>query len=305
MDSARAAGLACAPMARPSPIGWLLALALAPGCPGDPAEPARAGSGSRGVVFRRRVPQPGTVIVARRHQRSRLELSQRRGGKRMTVVQGTDQRVETRTTVLVATDAAVTRKRVEYVGGASEQRIGDRVQRVPNPLLGKTYVLEARDAGLHVGGSDGAPVSDYERELLEREHGNLGRPSAFAALLPRRPVAPGERLRPDPETLARAFGQAGVQVRDASFVLQSLGEQDGRRLGTFRVAVTLVEEDEQTHRETRLGGRVVLRVDTCWPVAVELSGPIEIEGRSPDPSDLHGRGEVSLQVSTQYESNGG
>jgi len=207
--------------------------------------------------------------------------------------------------VLATRGAAVTKKKVEYLDGQSEQRVGDRVQQVPNPLLGKTYLLESRGGQLRVSRPDGAPVSDYERERLELEHANLGRPSAFASLLPDREIRVGERLTPDPGTLAEAFGKHDVQVEQASIVLEAVDDEAREPVGKFRLSMKLVESGERTVRETELRGTVVIQIETGWPVLVDLSGPVRLEGAPPNPTELSGTGEVSLRVQTRYESNGG
>jgi len=240
-------------------------------------------------------------MVVERSQESRIELSERRSRKLVSIVQGTLGRVKTRTTILATQGAAVTKKKVEYLEGQSEQRVGDRVQRVPNPLIGKTYVLESRGGKLLISRPGGAAVSDYERERLELEHANLGRPSAFASLLPEGAVRPGERLTPDPATLAEAFGKHDVQVEQASIVLEAVTDEGGEAVGKFRISMKLVESDERTVRETELGGTVLIQTETGWPVLVDLSGPVRLEGSPPNANELSGKGQVSLRVQTHYE----
>jgi hypothetical protein len=246
-----------------------------------------------GVVFGRSAPKVGTVFLTESQQTLRVELEQRQGKQKVQLVQASSQRTKTRITILAVSGTAVTREKVEYLEGRSEQRLGDRVQDVPSPLVGKTYVLEARQGSLRATGADGAPVSDYESERLAQNHPNLGRPSGFIAILPDRPLTVGERLTPDAGALADAFGKRGVEVRDASLVLESAGEG----VGQFAVSFVLIETRENTTTETTLGGSVMLQADTSWPLETKLRGPVRVTG----PDELSGAGEVSIEVHTSAE----
>jgi hypothetical protein len=258
-------------------------------------------SDASGATFTPRVPHPGSVRIDESLNRVRLELSQRQDNRTTTVVQQTTQRLKTRTTVLAANEAAVTKKRVEYLQGLREQRLGDRVERVTNPLQGKTYLLEIQGGRLLATGPRGESISDYERELLVEQNPHLGKPSGFAVLLPHRPLGIGERLTPDPAALAEVFAAPGAEVREAYIVLIAVVEQQGGRQGRFEVGFTVVDAREQSIVETQLGGTVVLQADTCWPLEVSLSGPVRVEGKPPNRRELRGSGEASTLVRSRYE----
>ena len=278
-------GCAAAPPAGSTPA--------APSSPSDPESGAPAAEDPGGAVFGRSAPKVGTVLVTETTQTLHVELTKRQGKQTVQIVQASTQHSKTRLTLLATSGAAVTREKVEYLEAASEQRIGDRVQQVPSPLVGKSYVLEARGESLHATGADGAPVSDYEAERLAQNHPNLGRPSGFVALLPDRPLAIGERIAPDPAALGEALGKRGVQVREPSLVLESAGEGVGR----FAVSFVLVEQRDGNTTETRLSGSVMLQADTCWPLEIDLRGPVRVTG----PDELAGSGTVTLEVHTSPE----
>jgi hypothetical protein len=271
----------------------------------DPAAARTAqdatGAEARGVKFTVRTPQQGSVRIDDSTEELRLELSRGQGKKTVTVVQHTVRRVKTRTTVLAANDIAVTKKRVEYVDGMSEERLGDRTQRLPNPLLGKTYVLQLRDGRLRATGPEGQPISEYEHELLAAQNPHLGKPSQFAAMLPSRPLDAGEQITPDPAVLQQVYAGTTGEVRDATIVFEGLSDQGGQRLGRFRVRFTVVDLRDQTRVQTQLSGTVLLQVDTCWPVEVSLAGPVQIEAQPPDPARLRGQGEARTAVHTTYQ----
>jgi hypothetical protein len=256
------------------------------------AQPGGADSGDAGgTLFEVRVPPKGSVRVDESEQSMHLELVQRQGQRKRTLVQETLQRAKTRTTVLDATENAITEKRVEYLEGTSEQRIGNRKQDIPNPLIGKTYVLRLSGGQLVATGKGGQAVSEYERERLVRDNPNLGKPSQFAALIPRRPVGVGERLSPDPQALAAAFGKRDVEVAQAAFTLRRVSEREGTELGHFEVSFTVAE----------LQGMVVLQTATCWPEEIDLEGQVSVEGKPPNEAALRGTGTVRIQVQSTYE----
>jgi hypothetical protein len=266
------------------------------------AQPAGAESAdAAGTLFEVRVPPKGSVRVDESEQSMHLELVQRQGQRKRTLVQETLQRAKTRTTVLAATENAVTEKRVEYLEGTSEQRIGNRKQSVPNPLIGKTYVLRLSGAELVATGKGGQAVSEYERERLARDNPNLGKPSQFAELIPRRPVGVGERLSPDPQALAAAFGKRDVEVTQAAFTLRRVSERKGTELGHFEVSFTVAETSEKTVNRTELKGTVVLQTATCWPEEIDLEGRVSVEGKPPNEAELQGSGTVRIQVRSDYE----
>jgi hypothetical protein len=269
---------------------------------GDLAQTAGAETGdAAGVVFQARVPPKGSARVDETEQHSRLEFSRRDGGSTESLVQELQTHSKMRTTVLAVNGEAVVKKRVEYLEGKSEQRIGDRKQGIPNPLIGKTYVLERSDGRFTATRKGGQPVSDYERERLLQDHPNLGQPSPFAALIPRRPIRVGEQLSPDPRVLAAAFGKRDVEVNRAAFTLAAVREREGTRLGAFDVSLTIVETTEQTINQTELEGMVVLQAATCWPEEIDLEGRVSVAGKPPNEAELRGSGTVKIQVRSTYE----
>ena len=261
------------------------------------ADSARAA----GTRFEVRVPPKGSVREDETEQSMHLELVHRQGKGKRTLVQETLQRTKTRTTVLAATEEAITEKRVEYLEGSSEQRIGNRKQSIPNPLIGKTYVLRLSGGKLVATGQGGRTVTEYERERLVRDNPNLGKPSQFAALIPRRPIRVGEQLSPDPRVLAAAFGKRDVEVNRAAFTLAGLREREDTRLGAFDVSLTIVETTEQTVNQTELEGTVVLQAATCWPEEIDLEGRVSVVGKPPNEAELRGSGTVRIQVRSTYE----
>ena len=322
MARLEAYGLPCASMHRSLLLGTMLLLPF--GCAGshprasNASQPTSAtepvgdgGEGTQstgtdsghaaGTLFEVRVPPKGSVREDETEQSMHLELVHGQGQRKRALVQETLQRAKTRTTVLAATDDAITQKRVEYLEGSSEQRIGDRVQRNPNPLIGKSYVLRLSGGQLVATGKGGQAVTDYERERLVRDNPNLGKPSQFAALIPRRPIRVGEQLSPDPRLLAAAFGKRDVEVSRATFTLASLRKREGTQLGVFDVSLAIVETTEQTTNQTALQGTVVLQTATCWPEQTDLEGRISVVGKPPNEAKLRGNGTVRIQVRSTYE----
>lgn len=269
---------------------------------GEPAEAANAESDdSAGTLFEVRVPPKGSARVDESEQVMRVELVQRQGKRKQSLVQETVQRSKTRNTVLAANETAITTKRVEYLEGSNEQRIGNRVQRSPNPLLGKSYVLKLSGGKLVANGEGGRAVTEFERERLVQDNPNLGKPSQFAELLPRRPIRVGEQLSPDPRALAAAFGKRDVEVSQATFTLASVTEREGTELGQFEVSLTMVESTPQTVNEIELQGTVLLQTATCWPEEIDLQGRISVKGKPPHESAVQGSGTLKVHVRSQYE----
>ena len=244
-----------------------------------PSGKTPSAKGEQRLRFLIRVPQPGHVSVVEKRGFSRVEMTQRDQQGLDTVVQTIRERIKLRSTVLAANDRAVWKKRVEYLEWEHERRMGNQVERIPNPLIGKTYVVQFEGGAFRATNPAGDAVSEYEQERLQQDHPQLGKPSHFAALLPDRPIAVGARLEPEAARLAEAFGQRGVEVRDVLFTLTD------------------------SLSEARMVGTAVLEAATCWPVEVSLSGQVKIEGRPPNPTELRGTGEVKLQVVSSYSGH--
>lgn len=266
----------------------------------EPSPTPAAGEPGAALRFGKRAPAVGTRIEDTSDMSVRISMTVSAAGQVVAEPRGTQRKTERRRIeVLQATQTEVTAIRVEYLERAEHEEGDDGRATRPSVLQGRTYVVARRGDALVATDGEGAAVAGQELDELLHEHGNLGKPSRFAAFIPDRPVAVGERLEPSPDVAAEMFGDGGrdVAVRSAAFVLEGAPSPG---LAAFAVDVTVTLGGEPP-MDLHLRGRVVVRVEDSAPVAMNLAGPLSIDGASAETGAVfRGSGQMTLARTAEY-----
>jgi hypothetical protein len=202
--------------------------------------------------------------------------------------------------VLGTDGKAVTKKKVRYEELVKVQKQGDREQRAPSPLTGKTYVVSLEKGAVVVTGASGEAVSDVERAAVLEENKEFGKPPQFASFVPKHALSPGEKFTPPKEALADMFG-GGKAYGDVEFTFAGAEKLDGRDVGKFSFTMTIVDKSGGATTTIRSQGMVLLRVDTGWPLVLEMRGKVELAAPGDKPTQkVTGTGTLEMKLQAEY-----
>lgn len=305
---------------RSAAIACFLSLSLsacgaAPPAPGTPAtgggeSPASAGSAEGGpstaaaesgggttVSFR--LPEVGGTRVDREAFELVMDISEISGGKVLRSEHTVEQRSAVEHSTVLATDGkAITKKKVRVEKDEMVKSQGERTQKSPSPLTGKTYVLSIVNGKLAVAREGGEPVSELEIERLSAKNQNFGKPPRFADFVPPGPLTPGQTFKPSSSALGEMFGGGGKEFGDVEFRFEGEEQGPGGRLARFTFRALIIEK---TGVKIATKGHAVLRVDSGWPTELEVNGDLVLDTAGDAPgTKISGRGKMKMKLAAEY-----
>lgn len=275
----------------------------APGssAPAEPGAPGEAPSADGKTSFSFVLPRPGSQRKDRESFVLALEVQMTENGKLVASEKsGEGKRMVRSTTVLANDGKAVTKKKVHYEELVKVSRKGEREQRVPSPLTGKTYVIALEKGAIAITSSAGEPVSDVEREALLEDNKEFGKPPQFAAFVPKHPMAPGEKFTPPKEALADMFG-GGKSYGDVEFTFVGPEERAGEKVGKFEFVMTITDQRQGATTTIRSKGAVLLLLESGWPIELELGGQVTVTAPGDRPNrKVAGSGSLEMKLAAEY-----
>jgi hypothetical protein len=204
-----------------------------------------------------------------------------------------DRRQRRRITILETTKDFVSKARVHYelaqqtvTSPAAEEPGKPRPGAQPDspaettvkqPVAGRSYVVARIDGRLRVEDADGGKPSEEEVAIVTANMDAIGRPNPLARFFAGRSVAVGEALKL-PEPLARdLFGLDDGLGRVSGFSMKLVKVEPvaGAACGFFETTIALSSGDGKK-ATTDVRGTMVVQVETCRGVSVELTGPISV-----------------------------
>ncbi len=280
---------------------------------GSPATPAKAATPTKakaaavtgdGVVFTKKVPAPGQV----RHEVSRMEMELEidvvQGGQVVAKMDNSnDARTDRRVTVLAVNDRAATRVKVVYLKKREIESSGKKRKQTISPLEGQTVIVTAAGDRLLVTDANGAEVAPKLAAATREDNQAVGKPNRFAALLPDRPLRAGELLNPPQAVIREMLGanqaELPMTVERGSFTFKGVTRTNGATHGLFDVALKIQIANKPMTINMDLKGQLAVDVATCWPVTLEVKGPLRVSGRQ-GPSQVAGKGQARISIVATY-----
>ena len=269
--------------------------------PSEPAAASEAPSADGKTSFAFVLPKPGSQRKDRESFVLALEVQMTENGKLVASEKtGEGKRMVRSTTVLANDGKAVTKKKVHYEELVKVSKKGEREQRVPSPLTGKTYVIALEQGKVVITGGGGEPVSEVEREALLEDNKEFGKPPQFAAFVPKHPMAPGERFTPPKEVLADMFGD-GKSYGDVEFTFVGPEERAGKKVGKFEFVMTITDQRQGATTTIRSKGAVLLLLESGWPIELELGGQVTVTAPGDKPNrKVAGSGTLEMKLAAEY-----
>lgn len=287
-----------------SALGIALAtvLSAAAGCPSRPTQGAAPGP-TRPV---RTPPRPPSVIewVTITKQPARVghrRIAQQRSNVRFILDFGSgEQRFATweaeerHEEVLALQGSTITRLRVRFVGLTEESVKNGAKTTKPQPLLGKTFVLERSGGQTVVTDPAGKPVPAATAGLVRKKYRSFGKPNHMYQALRSRPLQVGSR-QPALEAAFRKSMLDSLQtsntdrwtVANVSMTLTGKKRLAGVEVAVFALAFEATMERAPRFSTTMyLKGEIYIRTRDGWSAGSDLKGPMDIMG-VPEAGDVH------------------
>ncbi len=192
----------------------------------------------------------------------------------------------------------ITRARFVYEDVKERQKDGEALDRFKSPVSNKTYVLALTDAGLKVTYKGGGAPSKDEIDAVSRDADVLTLSRRFLAILPRRPLKPGEVIEVDKDAL-RAFifpkGTIVLEIKEPTLTFKDLRKVDGLDAAVFDLSLNAVLQEGQMTISATVRGEVALEVAGARVLRTSWQGPIVLTGTTND-------GDAKIKVAGSGES---
>jgi hypothetical protein len=210
---------------------------------------------------------------------------------------------EKKTEKILATDGdAIQKLEIAYTEKTDiEKDEKGKETKKPNPLNGKTYVIEVKD-GKHVITTDkGKPAPPVEATLVDKTYKKLGQPDPMTSAMPARPLVVGqpvpELAKALEEVLNKEGGSGEAKISDVAVVLK---EKSGDE-GVFDVKATLAVTDGPMSFTMVLAGDMRVRTADSQLTGMKMSGPVTIASNDPkNKTKMDGKGTMEMSAARTY-----
>lgn len=240
-----------------------------------PAKPA--GDAADEASITKRYPAAGDIEKGAKS--SKMELKVDVNGKETNVTETED--VERTEECLAIGEKQCTKVKVSFTKYEKKKLIDGKEKPAPAPAVGKSYVVERKGDELTVTYEDGSAVPGDELGELKKMYKRFGKHKDVAAALPDK-VKVGDSL----DALAKVLGDemsgsgdegdAGRKV-EAKAKVKSIREEGGKKILTIDLEMTMTGDDPKGGNiKIAAKGTVDVRADIGQPVALDMSGPIEL-----------------------------
>jgi len=252
------------------------------GCPNRAAKPTPNTTRPRRTPPRRR-PVIQTVTITKKpvrvghrriaHQRSSVNFILDFGsGENKFATREAEERHEE---ILALQGSTITRLRVKFVKLLETSTKNGKKTIKPQPLLGKTFVLERSGGKTVVTDPAGKAVPAATAALVQKKYKSFGKPNHLFRALNNRPMHVGTR---QPDSL-KTNNKDRWTVANVSMTLTGKKQLAGLEVAVFALAFEATMERGQNFSTTMyLKGEAYVRTQDGWSAGADLKGPMDIMG---------------------------
>jgi hypothetical protein len=199
-------------------------------------------------------------------------------------------------------------KQVSGSGTGANATSAGEDKKLAEPVAGKTYVCR-REAGpmgkLKVTYIDGKVPPQDECDIVSQHMEMVTRANPLAEYLDGKQIAVGQTIQLPHQTASKIFnlGAAFGEVAKFELTLEKVEDLNGQAQATFKAHVEAASNSASQMR-MEVEGPIVLQVDTCRAVNVDLSGPIglsETRGSVGNSYQVIGTGNVKTHIASTYQ----
>jgi len=233
----------------------------------------------RGASAELKLPPPVTQVGDKRtrEESSEIRCVIEMGGRKFKLEKS--ERAKESTEVLAVKGNGPSRLKVTYIELQSEQTLGGKATKKPQPLAGKSYIASLEGDEIKFTTADGQAVTPEERDALAKKVDKLGRPPVMPQIIAARPWKIGEKYALSAEELKRlkaaGRGEGKPVAEEMSLTLRSFDD----KMALFDVETVLrVERDASDSLRFNLKGPLKLDVMRVAATEMTLSGTLGGKG---------------------------
>jgi hypothetical protein len=269
------------------------------------------------ITFIKKASQAGDRVEQSQAVEMRMTTTVRQGVTLVEQTRGNVCYAQRRVVTTTSVDhGRVTEVKVQYIdatkqvsesaAGANSKPLSEGTKS-PEPVAGKTYVCrrEPGAAGkLKVTYLDGKVPPEEECNIVSQHMESIGRPNPLAEYLDGRQIAIGETIQLPQQIARRIFslGEAFGEVTQFDLTLQTVEHSGSHAQATFNARVEAASNNASQMR-MQVEGPIVVQVDTCRALKVDLSGPIglsETRGSVGNSYQVIGTGNLKTHIASTY-----
>ena len=237
-----------------------------------------------------------------------MEMSIRQGGQ---IVQSQNQTIERKQlrelTILNVGDRAPTRARIKFDESSVGLKTADNPsESSPQAVTGKVYLVARNGEQLSVTYPDGTSPPEIETAIVTQNMESFGLPNPIANFFHERKMQIGETIQL-PNQIARellGFPDTVQNITQFQLRLTETKTVRGKPCAVFRIRL-VADNAEAASLRMDLAGSLVLEIDTCRTVAVQLTGPVgasEMHGPPQGQFEVASQGNIRVAVQSDYQA---
>ena len=233
-----------------------------------------------------------------------MTLEVEAGGQKKSIKQGqTKEKLEE---VLAVEDGRPSKIKVTYEKMNKSMQEAGPPQTKPEPVEGKTYIVEEKDGNVVVTTEDGSkpplPEVTSVKKDYEKTFGKNNKSEAFKEALLKVELEKGKRAADVEKLFNEAFGpgmggdENAPKVGEVKLIYQ--GTEGDHAL--FDIEMTMKVEEGPMKMNMPLKGKMKIVREGALMGSVSLEGPIEIDTTG-SPIPIQGKGKLQMSENAVYE----
>jgi hypothetical protein len=172
----------------------------------------------------------------------------------------------------------------------------------PQPIEGKSYIVERRGSDLVVTDLQGHDVPEEERVLVAGSMDAVGHPSPLGTFLDGKKIVIGQTLKLPNDMASDLLGmkEAGGEAQQVELTLQDVHQEEDARIAQFAMLIVLKLPGGGT---LDVKGRLQLEPETCQITAANFEGPVSMhqeEGPKGHTFEIASDGTMKVAVRSHY-----
>ena len=203
---------------------------------------------------------------------------------------------------------SASKARYRYLEVKERQKDKGRLSRFKAPVSGKTYILTQSPEGVKITYIGGASPSQDEIAQVQRDAHLMGTSQRFFDLLPKRPLAPGDKIEVDSDKLKDFIFHKGtvvLNIQKPSLTFLEAREVDGAEAGLFEVHLSAVLQEGPLTINATLKGEVALEIGRGRVLRTSWQGPVMMTGSTKDGDEelkIAGTGQTTQAQVTIFQT---
>jgi hypothetical protein len=259
------------------------------------------------VTFKKRITQPGETSQQELTCDLDLVMSIRQSGQVVQSQQQLLKRQQQRELKILKASAGVPQQAsIRYLRSSISIKAAEQAEQgTEQPVTGKTYLVSRKGGELQITYPDGNEPSPEELAIVRDNMDTFGLPNPIAEFFDGKRVRLGQQLDL-PAPLARELLGFADTANSASKFRMQLQEIMPPKQGQLRAARFAIEmeaaDPEQSGVSMKLAGELLMEIDTCRSLAVQLTGPVsasETHGPEAATYEVYTEGDIKVAVRTQ------